>query len=82
MTATPTTDESPHRCAAATRTTATARPPCARSTASTWTSRKGEFTAIMGPSGSGKSTLLHTLAGLDRLTAGESTIAGTGHHRL
>ena len=34
---------------------------------------KGEFTAIMGPSGSGKSTLLHTLAGLDRLTAGEST---------
>ena len=37
---------------------------------------KGEFTAIMGPSGSGKSTLLHTLAGLDRLTAGESTIAG------
>ena len=38
---------------------------------------KGEFTAIMGPSGSGKSTLLHTLAGLDRLTAGESTISGT-----
>src|SRR3954452_7207794 len=37
---------------------------------------KGEFTAIMGPSGSGKSTLLHTLAGLDQLTAGESTIAG------
>ncbi|MDN4482843.1 ABC transporter ATP-binding protein [Demequina lignilytica] len=34
-----------------------------------------EFTAIMGPSGSGKSTLLHTLAGLDRLTAGESSIA-------
>ena len=38
---------------------------------------KGEFTAIMGPSGSGKSTLLHTLAGLDRLTAGESAISGT-----
>ncbi len=36
---------------------------------------RGEFTAIMGPSGSGKSTLLHTLAGLDRLTAGKSTIA-------
>ncbi|WNM24121.1 ABC transporter ATP-binding protein [Demequina capsici] len=34
-----------------------------------------EFTAIMGPSGSGKSTLLHTLAGLDKLTAGESSIA-------
>lgn len=36
---------------------------------------RGEFTAIMGPSGSGKSTLLHTLAGLDRLTAGQSAIA-------
>nr|WP_228372856.1 ABC transporter ATP-binding protein [Demequina subtropica] len=36
-----------------------------------------EFTAIMGPSGSGKSTLLHTLAGLDRLTAGLSTIGDT-----
>jgi len=36
---------------------------------------RSEFTAIMGPSGSGKSTLLHTLAGLDRLTAGVSTIA-------
>ncbi|WP_172655905.1 ABC transporter ATP-binding protein [Demequina maris] len=35
---------------------------------------QSEFTAIMGPSGSGKSTLLHTLAGLDRLTAGESWI--------
>lgn len=38
---------------------------------------RSEFTAIMGPSGSGKSTLLHTLAGLDRLTAGTSTIANT-----
>ncbi len=36
---------------------------------------RGQFTAIMGPSGSGKSTLLHTLAGLDRLTQGVSTIA-------
>jgi putative ABC transport system ATP-binding protein len=36
--------------------------------------KRGEFTAIMGPSGSGKSTLLHTIAGLDFLTAGESTI--------
>ena len=36
---------------------------------------RSEFTAIMGPSGSGKSTLLHTLAGLDRLTAGQSTIS-------
>jgi len=38
---------------------------------------RSEFTAIMGPSGSGKSTLLHTLAGLDRLTAGQSTISDT-----
>ena len=37
----------------------------------------GEFTAIMGPSGSGKSTLLHCMAGLDRLTEGAITIAGT-----
>lgn len=36
---------------------------------------RSEFTAIMGPSGSGKSTLLHSLAGLDRLSAGESAIA-------
>ena len=37
----------------------------------------GEFVAIMGPSGSGKSTLLHCMAGLDRLTEGQVTIAGT-----
>jgi putative ABC transport system ATP-binding protein len=36
----------------------------------------GKLTAIMGPSGSGKSTLMHILAGLDRPTAGEVTIAG------
>jgi len=38
---------------------------------------RSEFTAIMGPSGSGKSTLLHTLAGLDKLSAGQSSIGGT-----
>jgi putative ABC transport system ATP-binding protein len=32
---------------------------------------EGEFGAIMGPSGSGKSTLLHTMAGLDRASAGK-----------
>ena len=30
----------------------------------------------MGPSGSGKSTLMHILAGLDKPTAGEVTVAG------
>jgi len=36
----------------------------------------GRFSAIMGPSGSGKSTLMQCMAGLDRLTSGEVTIAG------
>ena len=35
-----------------------------------------KLTAIMGPSGSGKSTLMHILAGLDKPTAGEVTVAG------
>jgi putative ABC transport system ATP-binding protein len=37
---------------------------------------RGRLTAVMGPSGSGKSTLMHILAGLDRATAGEVTVAG------
>jgi putative ABC transport system ATP-binding protein len=37
----------------------------------------GQLTAVMGPSGSGKSTLMHILAGLDRPTGGEVTLAGT-----
>jgi putative ABC transport system ATP-binding protein len=36
--------------------------------------RTGAFTAIMGPSGSGKSTLMQCMAGLDRLTSGETWI--------
>ena len=38
---------------------------------------KGRLTAVMGPSGSGKSTLMHILAGLDKPTGGEVSIAGT-----
>jgi putative ABC transport system ATP-binding protein len=38
---------------------------------------RGRLTAVMGPSGSGKSTLMHILAGLDKPTAGEVSIAGT-----
>jgi putative ABC transport system ATP-binding protein len=37
---------------------------------------EGQLTAVMGPSGSGKSTLMHILAGLDRPTEGEVSIAG------
>jgi putative ABC transport system ATP-binding protein len=36
----------------------------------------GQLTAVMGPSGSGKSTLMHILAGLDRPTEGDVTVAG------
>ena len=42
----------------------------------------GDLTAIMGPSGSGKSTLMHILAGLDKPTAGEVSVAGTQLARL
>jgi putative ABC transport system ATP-binding protein len=36
----------------------------------------GEFVAVMGPSGCGKSTLLNIIAGLDRPTDGEVSLAG------
>jgi putative ABC transport system ATP-binding protein len=42
----------------------------------------GQLTAVMGPSGSGKSTLMHILAGLDRPTSGDVSIAGTDITRL
>jgi len=37
----------------------------------------GQFSAIMGPSGSGKSTLMHCMAGLDRVTGGQTFIGDT-----
>src|SRR6185369_3887203 len=38
---------------------------------------EGEFLALMGPSGSGKTTLLNMIAGIDKPTKGNITIAGT-----
>jgi putative ABC transport system ATP-binding protein len=35
---------------------------------------RARFTAVMGPSGSGKSTLMHCMAGLDRLTSGQTFV--------
>ncbi len=37
----------------------------------------GESHAILGASGAGKSTLMHLLGGLDRVSGGEVTVAGT-----
>jgi putative ABC transport system ATP-binding protein len=42
----------------------------------------GEFVAVVGKSGSGKTTLLNLLAGIDRPTGGEITVAGTDVHAL
>jgi putative ABC transport system ATP-binding protein len=40
------------------------------------TFRSGAVTAVVGPSGSGKSSLLRLLAGMDRPTAGDVSVAG------
>jgi putative ABC transport system ATP-binding protein len=42
----------------------------------------GEFVAVVGKSGSGKTTLLNVLAGIDRPTGGEVSVAGTPVHSL
>ncbi len=47
-----------------------------------FTMYKGEFCAIVGPSGSGKSTLLNMLAGLEKPSKGEITIAGKHMERM
>ncbi|MDP2039362.1 MAG: ABC transporter ATP-binding protein [Ignavibacteria bacterium] len=44
--------------------------------------QEGEFLALMGPSGSGKTTLLNLIAGIDRPSAGELTVAGTDIAKL
>jgi putative ABC transport system ATP-binding protein len=42
----------------------------------------GEFVTVVGRSGSGKTTLLNLLAGIDRPTAGQITVAGEPVHEL
>ena len=42
----------------------------------------GEAVAIVGPSGSGKSTLMMVVAGLERATAGDVEVMGTGYAAL
>lgn len=44
--------------------------------------QEGDFFALMGPSGSGKTTLLNLIAGIDRPTKGEVTVAGTDIAKL
>jgi putative ABC transport system ATP-binding protein len=39
--------------------------------------QSGEFVAVVGKSGSGKTTLLNVIAGIDRPTSGEISVAGT-----
>ena len=41
------------------------------------TVNQGEFLALMGPSGSGKTTLLNLIAGIDKPSSGNVSVAGT-----
>jgi len=42
----------------------------------------GDFVALMGPSGSGKTTLLNLIAGIDKPSSGELSIAGVDIAKL
>ena len=46
------------------------------------TVKAGESLAILGPSGSGKSSLMAVLAGLERATSGQVTVAGSDFTEL
>jgi len=43
---------------------------------------RGEFIALMGPSGSGKTTLLNLIAGIDKPSRGQVTVAGKDISKL
>src|SRR5262245_66667529 len=43
---------------------------------------QGEFIALMGPSGSGKTRLLNLIAGIDRHSSGQVTVAGKDISKL
>jgi putative ABC transport system ATP-binding protein len=44
--------------------------------------QEGEFLSLMGPSGSGKTTLLNLIAGIDKPSGGNVTIAGVDISKL
>jgi len=44
--------------------------------------KPGEAVGVVGPSGSGKSTLINMIAGIDRPTSGQVTVAGQQVHTL